>query len=411
MIKMSKQEFVKHEIISRALEGSLKQKQAAEELGLSVRQVRRLCKKYRLHGIAGLTHKGRGKKSTRKVSEANKQNILDWLKDPLHQGFGPTFTHETLMKENGSSFSREWLRNYMIKEGLWKPNKQKRGVIHATRERRPREGELIQMDGSYEEWFENRGSKCCLLVIIDDATSKLQELRFVNHETTVGYFSLMRQYIQRRGLPGAVYTDRHNIFKVNLGEMRQDSQFGRGMRELGIHLIHARSPQAKGRVERANGTLQDRLIKQMRLEGISTMEEGNVFLEEYRIGHNKRFARQAQEAKNEHRGLKKGLDLDKILCCREIRKVSKSLSVHYENKTYILKQQEGVRKLIGREVEVISKLNGDIEIDYQGEKYSYRIYEEMPLEAMDRKEIVAFLDKKKPLTSVQRHRRKIAVNF
>jgi transposase len=408
MIRMSRKELIRHETIVRVIENQWTQQKASQELGLSIRQIKRLCKRYKTEGVLGLAHKNRGRISFRKVREDQRQEIIKIIQD-RYPDFGPTLISEMLSKEKGKEFSREWIRKLLIETGLWVPKHLKRLKSHGRRNRRAREGELIQMDGSYADWFEGRAEKCCLLVIVDDATSKLQELCFVDHETTEGYFEMLERYIKARGLPMALYTDRHSVFKVTRkgGEYTRQSQFGRAMKELGIELIHARSPQAKGRVERANGVLQDRLIKMMRLRGISGKEEGNAFLEEFRLDYNSKFGRKPLDTKDGHREVK--MDIEKALSVKEERKVSKNLTIQYGNKIYGLKVKGRNARLPGKVIKVRFR-KGIVHLEQGDTEFEYTTYEEVPYvrEAMDRKEITAFLDRKKPITAITRHRKKIA---
>jgi hypothetical protein len=296
----------------------------------------------------------------------------------------------------------------MIEGGLWEAKRKKRFKVHQRRERRPREGELVQIDGSYHEWFEDRGEPCCLVNMVDDATGNLKELRFVAHESTQAYFDATRAYVLRHGIPEAMYSDRHSIFKG----IKNDSQFHRALKELGIELILAYSPQAKGRVERSHGTLQDRLIKLMRIDGISSMEEGNKFLEKFMKEHNCRFGRSPKNPQNAHVPLCPEISLNRILCVKEKRKISKQLTVHYANKTYQLNPRKNGRRMVGKSVTMNEQTDGVV-IEYEGEKLDYTTYEERPYAEiiMDRKRLDSFLDRKDRMSIVQRRRKGIASNF
>jgi transposase len=406
IIKMSERELTRGEWIARVVAGECPQKRAAKKLGLSVRQIKRLCRKYRNNGISGIAHKGRGKISNRRISADRRKQACDIVTEN-YPDFGPQLAKEVLEKRHELKFSREWLRQLMIEAGLWNAKQRKSFCVHQRRERRSCEGELVQIDGSYHEWFEDRGAACCLINMIDDATGKLKELRFVEHESTQAYFETTRSYVLRNGCPGAMYSDRHSIFKGT----KNDSQFCRALKELGIELILAHSPQAKGRVERSHATLQDRLIKLMRIEGISSMEDGNRFLERYREEHNSRFSRLPKSAENAHALLSPEQDLDRILCVKEKRKISKQLTVQYSNKTYQLNPRKCCRRMIGRSI-TIYEIGGKVVLDYEGEKIGYSIYEEQPhVTVMDRKRLDAFLDRKVPMSIIQRHRKGDRVNF
>jgi len=415
--EMSKKELDRIGILKKVIDREWTQKKASEVLKISLRQTKRLCKRYKSEGAEGLMHQSRGKPSNRRMNEKTKAEVIKTMTKEEFNGFGPTLLQETLEEEKGIKVSREWLRRQMITNGIWQFKKVKKANIHPRRKRRSRKGELIQRDGSYEDWFENRGERCCLLVMIDDATSEIMAMRFVPHETTQDYLNLMRHYIERYKRPLALYSDRHSVFKVSKGEAQKSevrhSQFERAMKELGIEMIHARSPQAKGRVERANGTLQDRLIKKMRRKEIATIQEGNEFLEEYRKEHNLKFAKLAQSTEDAHAEILSSMNLDKILVIKDKRKISKNLEVHYQNKVYQLKSKNNTRRMQGKEVTVIEGVNGEVTFEYQGKEIKHSIYQETALQktVLDHKELEVLVERKKPLTTIQRHRKGIACNF
>ena len=260
---------------------NLSLRQASEELGLSIRHLKRLRKRYRHEGERGLISRRRGQASHNKIPDKVRSKVIEILKDPYWQDWGPTFAGEKLMLIHGIKISDETIRQWMIQEGLWKSRKKSERRVYQRRERRSRFGELLQGDGSHHDWFEGRGEKCCLLIFIDDATSRLTAGLFFPGKTTEGYLEILEQHLKRYGRPLGLYVDKHSIFRVNYKEVSKgeaETHFGRVLRELEIRLICANSPQAKGRVERANETLQDRLVKEMRLQGISDIEEANRFL-------------------------------------------------------------------------------------------------------------------------------------
>ena len=412
IIHMSKKELKKGEIIAKTVSGKMTQKKASQELRMSLRQVKRLCKRFNEEGLGGLAHRNRGKSSNRKMDPSTRAQVLELIKSK-YPDFGPQLIKEQLEERDHLSVSREWVRKTMIEEGLRKVKKRTKTQYYQRRTRRSQEGELIQVDGSPEYWFEDRGQKCCLLNMVDDATGKLMELRFVESECLEGYFQSMKCYIERHGRPLAIYSDRHTIFKSpKSGDVPKLSQFGRAMKELNIELIHANSAQAKGRVERAHGTLQDRLIKLMRLDGISSIEEGNRYLEAFRKDYNERFGRLPRSMENAHRRLDEEMNLNHILCRKEERKVSKSLEIRYKHKTYQLIPKSNNRRLIGARA-LISELEEGLKIEIRGEEYDYKVYEDQPYEerVIDRKNIDAFLNRKKPQSTIQKQRRGIAVNF
>ncbi len=274
----------------------------------------------------------------------------------------------------------------MRKEDLWKPKKIKNRKVHQLRERRSREGELVQIDGSPHAWFEYRCKKCCLLVYIDDATSKLKWLHFCETETTNNYFKITKLYIEKYGLPVALYSDKHGIFRINTKELnsltidKNDglTQFGRYMKELGIELIHAETPQAKGRLERANINLQDRLVKELRLAGISTIEEANKFVPKFIEKHNKKFGVAAKNADNANRELSSEINLDLILQKQYERIISKNLAIHYENKIYQILTKRQAYAMRKQKVAVLENNVGEVKIIYKGTELEYEIYKKQP---------------------------------
>ena len=414
---MTKKEIDRVKVLESVINGRWSQKKASESLGISLRQTKRLYKRYKSKGEEGLIHLGRGRPSGRQMDNKLKEQIAELMIQEEFNEFGPTLFQETLEEEHGIKVSREWIRQQMMLKGRWQPKKAKKAQYHPRRKRRSRRGELIQLDGSYEDWFEDRGPRCCLLVMIDDATSEIMAMQFVKHETTLDYFEIMKEYINRYKRPLALYSDRHSIFKVSKGEAKvmdiRHSQFERAMRELGIEMIHARSPQAKGRVERANGTLQDRLIKKMRRRGISAMESGNNFLEEYRKEHNMKFAKRAENSEDAHVELLPSMDLDKVLVIKEKRKILKNLEIQYQNIVYQLESKNNVRRMQGMEVSVLEGPEGKISFEYHGKEIKHSIYEEIAVKktVLDHKELEVFSKYKEPLTVIQRHRKGIACNF
>ncbi len=281
IVRMSKKELRRVEIISKVVNSDLTQEKACNELSIGLRQVKRICKRFREEGLEGLAHRSRGKSSPRKTSSNIQTRVLELIKND-YPDFGPQLIKEQLEERNQIKVSREWIRLLMIEEGLWKVKKRKNVHFHQRRNRRSQKGELVQIDGSPEYWFENRGPKCCLINMVDDATGNIMEARFVKEECLEGYFQGMKSYIETHGRPLALYSDRHTIFKSPKAEEKPRlTQFGTAMKELHIELIHAHSLQAKGRVERSHGTLQDRLIKLMRLDKISSIEDGNNYFKEF----------------------------------------------------------------------------------------------------------------------------------
>jgi transposase len=368
LFTMSTEELERLEVIRKVVDKHLTQAIAARQVGVTVRQIKRLVKKYRDYGAEGLISKQRGQVSNHKYT-ADKIESLKKLVEKRYYDFGPKFAAEKLQELHGIKISKETLRKWMIEWGLWKAKCQKEVQHHPQRARRDCLGELVQIDGSPHDWFEGRGPKCCLLVAIDDATSQLSSLHFEPSETTAGYFKLMSKYISRYGLPLATYSDRHGIFRINLPNASEDTetQFGRAARELGIEVICAHSPEAKGRVERANQTLQDRLVKEMRLLGINTIEAANAYLPTYMAAHNKLFSVVSKSNEDAHRReLPEQKALDLILSHQEERKLTKNLEISYNNVIYQVKTNTKGYRLQHAMVTVCEDLNGVITILRQG---------------------------------------------
>jgi transposase len=315
ILSMSTKELSRLEVMQRLSKKQMSQKEAGEILHVSARQIKRLLKRYRKQGAAGLISKHRGRKAANRITERVKKQGLDFLKTK-YRGFGPTLAHEKLVEKDRLQLSVESVRKIMIEEGLWKPHKLKKVVTHQLRERRACFGELVQIDGSPHDWFEGRAETCVLLVFIDDATGKLLQLQFVDNESFFSYARAAENYFKPHGKPIAFYNDKHGMFRANqasAGSSDGITQFGRTMRELDIQIICANTPQAKGRMERANQTLQDRLPKEMCLLNIRTREAGNAYLPEFMADFNQRFADDPRNNVDAYRSLTTKDDLDRIL--------------------------------------------------------------------------------------------------
>lgn len=311
---MSAKDVLRSQVMAQVEDGKLDQASAAARLGISVRQVKRLKRRLRDEGTQGLLSKKRGRPSNR----CTPQDVLAKavaLIGERYADFGPTLACEKLQELHEIRLSVETVRQAMLRAGLWKARRGAGIRTHAIRERRARRGELIQIDGSPHDWFEGRAPRCCLLVFIDDATSELMAQRLVDTETTLGYMGLLEQYVLEHGPPAAIYSDRHSIFQVNRGDKKDVShtqtQFARALEQLGIEGIQANSPQAKARVERANQTLQDCLVKEMRLQGISSEEQANAWLPQTEPAFC-RDAEPAQQCARSLRGHDSGLAPDSV---------------------------------------------------------------------------------------------------
>ncbi|OQX65574.1 MAG: hypothetical protein B5M51_00305, partial [Anaerolinea sp. 4484_236] len=370
LLQMSKKELSRVEVMERIKAKRMTQKKGAEALGISVRQVRRLWKNYQEKGAIGLVSKSRGKPSNNCLSLETRQRAIDLLHS-LYADFGPTFAHEKLVEKHGLKLSSGSVRQIMIKENLWTPRKAKKIIAHQMRERRACVGELIQIDGSPHRWFEDRAPSCTLLVFIDDANGKLGELRFVKSESFFSYAEASRAYIERHGKPVAFYSDKHGIFRVNqpsVGSGENLTQFGRAMQELNIVIICANTPQAKGRVERVNLTLQDRLVKEMRLLGISSMEEGNAYLPEFMEDFNRRFSVTPRSNNDAHRLLLLKDNLDQTLTWQETRIISKNLSIQFKNVVYQIQTKRPTYALRKAKVTVCLSADDNVVILYKGKE-------------------------------------------
>ncbi len=375
LLAMSQRELTRLEVVQGVKRKTLKQREAAELLTLSVRQVKRLCKAYQAAGPPGLVSKRRGRPANNRLPEKTTKQARQLLRT-RYPDFGPTLAHEKLSIE-GVSLSVEAVRQLMIAEGLWQPRRARCPVIHQLRERRARIGELVQIDGSPHDWFEGRAPKCTLLVFVDDATSQLMHLQFVEAETTFNYFAAVRSYITTFGKPLAFYSDKFSVFRVNIPNALSGTgltQFGRALKELEIELICAHSPQAKGRVERANQTLQDRLTKELRLRGISSMAAANAYLPEFIQHYNARFGVAPRCAESAHRPLQRGEDLDRVLSLCERRTLSKNLTLSYNNVIYQIKTKRAAYTMRSAHVEVRETSTGGITIEYKGRPLEHTVY-------------------------------------
>ncbi len=393
---MSEQEIERVSIIEQVIKKQLRQGKAGDLLKVSARQIRRMVCVYREEGASGLVSKHRGRVSSNRYGCEAKEEVLRLVHE-YYADFGPTLAAEKLQERHGVRVSKETLRQWMIEWGLWKSTRQKKVTVHQSRERRACFGELIQLDGSHHDWFEGRAPRCCLLVLIDDATSRLVGLRFEDHETTAGYFRVVRDYMERCGRPLAFYSDKDSVFRINRPESITDAQtqFERAMRDLGIELICAHSPQAKGRVERANGTLQDRLVKELRLHGIDTQEAANAFLPTFMADHNQRFAVSARGLTDAHRqALPTVAAMDLIFSMQQTRRLSKNLELSYKNSIFQVKTNGIGYGLQHARVTVCEDVGGKITLLYKGRKLTYVRHEKQTPTAaiMGAKQLSATLD-------------------
>jgi hypothetical protein len=402
IIMLSQKELKRLHVIQKALEGVIKQVEAAEMLALSDRQIRRLVKRVSIEGDAGIAHKARGKPSGRRLPVKIRDRVIELYREKL-QGFGPTLAAEKVFEMAGIQISDETLRLWLIKEGEWQ--KQRKGRGHRQwRERKHHVGEMVQMDGSHHDWFEGRGAKCVLMGYIDDATSKVFA-RFHEYEGTIPAMDSFRRYIRKYGMPGKVYSDKHTTYKSPAKPSIEDdingtkplSQFERALKDLGVDVIHAHSPQAKGRIERLFKTFQDRVVKEMRLKGISSIEEANKFLQEYLPEYNRRFAVKPKEEENFHREIPKGLNLDRILCIKTERTLRNDFTISHNGTLYQILDKTNAKK-----VQIEERINGTMAITYEDSRLRFKEITERP-EKEQKKPIILILKKRKPNIPAMNH--------
>ncbi|MGJ8590093.1 MAG: ISNCY family transposase, partial [Yoonia sp.] len=366
-VMMSERELNRIEVLAQVDDGRLNVQNGANMLDVSKRQMFRLLKRYRTEGAPAIRHRARGKTPNNKIHKSKRDYALA-LVNESYKDFGPTLAAEMLAEHHGFKVSRETLRKWMQDDGLWLSRKQRR-TFHQPRSRRECYGELIQIDGSDHRWFEDRADPCTLLVFIDDATSMLMELRFVTSESTFSYFAALESYLLKHGRPVAFYSDKHTVFRVAKPSQHMSgmTQFGRALAELNIEILCANSSQAKGRVERANRTLQDRLVKELRLAGLSSMEDGNTFLEDFVERYNAKFAKVPAKPDNLHRALNIEPDrFAEVFCLRDKRYVAKDLTLKYDRKRIKLEVNDLTRGLVGKYVDVYEMADGRIQVRAKG---------------------------------------------
>ena len=340
-ITMSIKESRQIAIFDRLKKKEMTQREAGALLRLSVRQVRRKLKRYVKSGPSGLIHRSRGRPSNRRMPEHERQKILNVYRNEFPD-FGPTLASEKLFELHEICVHPETLRIMLLEAGLW-VKKRKRSKHRKWRPRKEHFGELVQLDGSHHDWFEGRGNKCCLIGFIDDATGSIW-CRFAKNESHESVMQATRGFCQKHGKPLAMYTDRGGVFKVNInnpdGELK--TQYERALSELDVKVVHARSPQAKGRVERLFGILQDRLIKELRLRGISDMKIANDFLKQVFIPQfNRKFAKKPKSDVLFFRPVS-SKELEKALCIKETRKLRNNFTIQYKNKKLQLQEKQKV---------------------------------------------------------------------
>lgn len=386
VMEMGSKDINRHHVIRNVLEGKATQLQAATILGLSDRQIRRLCVRVRAKGARGVIHGLRGQPSNRQNDPDLLERALCALHDSLWEGFGPTFARDKLKSIHGVGIGLETLRQLMIQVDLWQAHRE--GPRHrAWRERRASTGMLVQLDGSDHDWFEGRGPRCVLLIYIDDATSQILYGEFVKVEDTMTLMRSTWNYLKRLGRPIAFYVDKDSIYKINRPAKYERlepgdepmTQFTRAMKELGIEIIAADSPQAKGRVERGFKTHQDRLLKELRLRGISTMAEANRYLwDGYIADHNGRCAVIAAKAGDAHRPLLVAHKLEQILSQREERTLFNDFTLRYDKKFLQVLEHQEVSVKPGDKVEVEVRLDGSMHLRFEGTYLKFKAIDKRP---------------------------------
>ena len=386
-ITMSMKELKCVHVIRQVMERRLTQVQAGTLVGLTARHVRRLIQRVEREGDQGLAHRGRGKPSNRQIPEKVKAKALK-LYAQRYGDVGPTLAAEKLAERHGIAISAETVRGWLRDAGIDHFTRRKR-PHRAWRARKAHPGELIQLDGSHHDWLEGRGPRGVLMAYIDDASSRVSA-RFYEYEGTIPAMDSFTRYIRQHGIPLALYTDRHTTYRATgeptvaqqlAGETPQ-SQFERALAELGVTLIHAHSPQAKGRVERLFKTLQDRLVKDLRLAGIATIAAANRFLETWLPRHNQRFAVPPAQAADLHRPRPAGCDLDRLLCLKTTRCLRKDFTIAHQGRLYQI--HDTVR---APHVLVEERIDGTMRITHQGRPLGFHAIASRPMKAAEAKKV------------------------
>jgi hypothetical protein len=388
MVMVRQGELKRLHVIQKVLERVIKQVEAAEILLLSGRQIRRIVKRIRREGDRGIVHQSRGRPSNRRTPDQVKSKVIR-LYRAQYKDFGPTLASEKLSERDGIEVSDETLRRWLLETGDWKKVRKHRGHRH-WRERKSHTGEMLQMDGSHHDWFEERGPRCVLMGYIDDATGRVFG-RFYEYEGTIPAMESFKRYIQKHGLPLSVYLDKHTTYKSTAKPTIEDelnnakplSEFERALKELGVEVIHANSPQAKGRIERLFGTLQDRLVKEMRLRGIGTIVEANAFLEGYLPVYNRRFSVCPKEKDDLHRSLVKGMNLEAVLCMKTERTLRNDFTVAHNHQLYQIEERTRASKVM-----IEDRINGSMRITYQDRPLRFKEITERPVKQKERPVVI-----------------------
>jgi hypothetical protein len=392
---MSAIDRIRLDALGRVKRGELTVIKSAELMGVSLRQARRIWKRFKLEGDAGLLHKLRGRLSNRRLSQDVRERAVKRHQEQ-YADFGPTLACEKL-EEEGLKLSPGTLTALLKERGLWQ-RRRRRDRHRQRRERRACLGSMAQMDGSHHDWFEGRGPKCVLMVVIDDATN-LTYARLYPAETTEAVFDIWGRWIKRQGVPRSVYVDRHSIYRDD-DHPEKPTQFGRAMKELGVELICAHSPQAKGRVERRNAVFQDRLVKEMRLRNISDMCQANTLLEsKFLEDLNQRYAVKARDGQDLHRELDAGLVLEEILCVQEERVVGQDWCVRWQNRWLQIGSEHGPLHLPRRRVLIKHLGDGGLVMEHKGQRLSFEEIKAKPAPVKAKKKEIVNNRRYKPPAS------------
>ena len=364
-IVLKKKELERLRVLHMVLAQKITQVAAARIMGISNRHTGRLVKRIKAHGDKSIANANRGKPARNKISPDTEKQVVALYK--THYGdFGPTLANEKLQERHDLKISTEQLRQILTHHHLWTPHKRRDGICHSWRERKAHEGEMIQIDGSHHRWLEDRlDQEFCLMAFVDDTTSKLFA-RFYEYEGIFPILDSFQEFIQSVGIPHSVYLDRHSTYKTSrqpsLDEQLQDShpltQFERIMQQIGITVIHARSPQAKGRVERVFQTLQDRLVKEMRLHAIKTISEANAFLDTYLVSHNERFSIPAKESLKLYKKIPDSLDLKWTFALTDHRTIANDFTIRWNNRLFLLCDPSS--QLKRQKIQIKQALDGDL---------------------------------------------------
>jgi len=391
---MSQKERTRLTVMKQVQERRLSVMEASQVLGLSYRQAKRIWRRYHLEGDSGLVHVARGKPGTRAKPAELKARILARYEE-RYPDFGPTLAAEYLAEE-GLAVDHETLRRWLLAGG--KPRMRRRRQRHREwRERKPCFGAMVQLDGSHHDWFEGRAPKCVLMVMVDDATNRVWA-QFFAEETTHASYDMLEGWVRRWGLPQSLYVDKDSIYRCEgvgtiaeqIAGKEPQTQFGRAMEQLGVELILANSPQAKGRVERMNGTLQDRLVKALRLAGISDMAKANEFLPKYLSGFNRKFEVEPRSQADAHRAIPR--ELDQVLSWEVERMVQKDWTVVCGGQWYQLDRRHEILSIAGKKVIVRTLRDGTVQLERQGLKLRFQRLPERPQRVVEKQAVAKVVE-------------------